>query len=159
MDITCHDSYPLNSANARPFGTFTVFLSCAEKARLPIRTSIGVTIASADVVFPFIASTSLGKSNALCLLFPPEAPSGGLQSHSRGLVLIPFHPLVNFQRIPPVKLLSRRRVLRTNELIRQPKHIRILRPLIAVGPVAAVEQLVRAKCAPKIIQPVTVETE
>ena len=34
MEMACHPSYPLNSENARPPGTFTVYLSCAETARV-----------------------------------------------------------------------------------------------------------------------------
>src|ERR1700692_3703503 len=30
METTCQASYPLNSENESPFGTFTVYLSCAE---------------------------------------------------------------------------------------------------------------------------------
>src|SRR5437016_5136348 len=32
MEMACHPSYPLNSENASPPGTFTVYLSCAEMA-------------------------------------------------------------------------------------------------------------------------------
>ena len=35
MEIDCHASYPLNSENASPPGTFTVYLSCAEMAKPP----------------------------------------------------------------------------------------------------------------------------
>src|SRR5260370_37357598 len=35
---TCQSSYPLNSENASPFGTCTVYLSCAEMA-LPPKTA------------------------------------------------------------------------------------------------------------------------
>src|SRR5580765_6837410 len=35
MEIACHASYPLKSEKERPPGTFTVYLSCAELARLP----------------------------------------------------------------------------------------------------------------------------
>src|SRR5215510_1198334 len=37
METTCQSSYPLKSENARPFGTCTVYLSCAEMA-LPPKT-------------------------------------------------------------------------------------------------------------------------
>src|SRR5271166_6393737 len=32
METVCQSSYPLNSENARPFGTLRVYLSCAEVA-------------------------------------------------------------------------------------------------------------------------------
>src|SRR6185436_16106277 len=35
MEMACHDSYPLNSENASPPGTFTPYLSCAEMAKPP----------------------------------------------------------------------------------------------------------------------------
>src|SRR6185436_12958581 len=43
MEIVCHASYPLNSANATPPGTFTLYLSCAEMtspARSPTHSAV-----------------------------------------------------------------------------------------------------------------------
>src|SRR5690348_7657355 len=42
MDMACHPSYPLNSENASPPGTFTVYLSCAEMAT-PASTTAKIT--------------------------------------------------------------------------------------------------------------------
>src|SRR5690242_8196841 len=61
METTCQASYPLNSENANPFGTFSTYLSCAEMAQLP-------TIASDPVTTP-IKSTFL--------IFMPTSPSSG----------------------------------------------------------------------------------
>ena len=63
--MVCQPSYPLNSENASPFGTRTVYLawpvSCAEVARLP-RTagtetaSEITTIATAEILLFFVAT-------------------------------------------------------------------------------------------------------
>src|SRR5579859_7159778 len=60
METTCQPSYPLNSENARPFGTFNAYLSCAEKLRPPKTASdtATTTIGTAIVSLRFIASTS-----------------------------------------------------------------------------------------------------
>src|SRR4029078_969669 len=44
----CQSSYPLNSENARPPGTCTVYLSCAEMALLPNAASATAAIAIAQ---------------------------------------------------------------------------------------------------------------
>src|SRR4030095_1956764 len=65
METVCQLSYPLNSENASPFGTRTVYLawpvSCAEMA-LPPKTastetaSETTTIATAEILWLFIAT-------------------------------------------------------------------------------------------------------
>src|SRR5438045_9688190 len=45
MEITCQASYPLNSENASPPGTFKVYLSWAAMALLPKALTSAVTIA------------------------------------------------------------------------------------------------------------------
>src|SRR5882762_6142883 len=65
METVCQLSYPLNSENASPFGTRTVYLawpvSCAEVALLPRtasteRASDSTTITTAGILLLFIAS-------------------------------------------------------------------------------------------------------
>src|SRR5438552_15487999 len=58
METTCQASYPLNSENASPPGTFTVYLSCAEMARPPTTARTPVIIGIVSILLPFIASTS-----------------------------------------------------------------------------------------------------
>src|SRR5262249_8861021 len=59
METTCHASYPLNSENASPFGTFTVYLSCAAKAQPPRAARIPGMATIVTTLLPFIASASL----------------------------------------------------------------------------------------------------
>src|SRR5690242_11696593 len=56
MEIACQASYPLNSENASPPGTFTVYLSCAEMAQPPKTASDTVITAIESLPLPFIAS-------------------------------------------------------------------------------------------------------
>src|SRR6266404_3499757 len=56
MEMACHDSYPLNSENASPPGTFTVYFSCAEMARPPTTASTPTIIAIVSILLSFIAS-------------------------------------------------------------------------------------------------------
>src|SRR6266704_1340296 len=61
METTCQFSYPLNSANASPPGTFTVYLSWADRA-LPLNAlTSAVTIAIVPMPLPFITSSSCVK--------------------------------------------------------------------------------------------------
>src|SRR5215469_17045177 len=62
METTCQASYPLNSENASPFGTFTVYLSCAEMAQPPTMAT-PVIIAIVNILLPFIARTSFVESS------------------------------------------------------------------------------------------------
>src|SRR5215471_2013443 len=69
METTCQASYPLNSENASPFGTFTVYLSCAEIAQPPTAVNTPVIIAIVNILLPFIASTSFVEFSILTSLF------------------------------------------------------------------------------------------
>ena len=53
METTCQLSYPLNSENASPPGTFTVYLSCAEMALSleTASTNAMITITPDSIVF------------------------------------------------------------------------------------------------------------
>src|SRR5215467_1219478 len=64
MEMACHPSYPLNSENASPPGTFTVYLSCAEMASTASNTVI-VTIVS--MILFFIAGTPLSSGVLIAL--------------------------------------------------------------------------------------------
>src|SRR5216683_8232359 len=69
METTCQASYPLNSENASPFGTFTVYLSCAGMAEPLTTASTPVIIAIVRILLPFIASTSFIKFSVHTSLF------------------------------------------------------------------------------------------
>src|ERR1700685_4757317 len=56
METSCQSSYPLNSANESPPGTFKVYLSCAQRAP-PASASTPVIIGIVSNVLRFIAST------------------------------------------------------------------------------------------------------
>src|SRR5215472_8037449 len=47
METSCQLSYPLNSENASPFGTLSVYLSCAEKP-LPPKTASPTAMVSVN---------------------------------------------------------------------------------------------------------------
>src|SRR5579859_5993941 len=68
-ETTCQASYPLNSENESPFGTFTVYLSCAEMVQLPTQASTPVIIGIVSILLPFIASTSFIKTASSLLCF------------------------------------------------------------------------------------------
>src|SRR5262249_11294146 len=57
MEMACQDSYPLNSENASPPGTFTLYLSCADMARLPRRAIHTVAIPIVNLLIRFIAAS------------------------------------------------------------------------------------------------------
>src|SRR5450432_1961671 len=78
METTCQASYPLNSENESPFGTFTVYLSCAKMAQLPTKASTPVIIGIVTTLLPFIASTSVIKFSVSLLLYfrLDDAPTG-----------------------------------------------------------------------------------
>ena len=56
IEIACHASYPLNSENASPPGTFTVYLSCAEMATPPKTASIAAIVVIISMLLPCIFS-------------------------------------------------------------------------------------------------------
>src|ERR1700733_37023 len=68
METTCQDSYPLNSENESPFGTFTVYLSGAEIARPPTKANTPVIIGIVSIFLLFIASPPLSILAFLLLL-------------------------------------------------------------------------------------------
>src|SRR5262249_51435450 len=65
METTCQASYPLNSENASPPGTLTVYLSCWAKAKLPKRASntATITVAGNAVLFMAHSCAAVCKSN------------------------------------------------------------------------------------------------
>src|SRR5881409_2379193 len=64
MATTCQVSYPLNSAKASPPGTFTVYLSWADRALPPNALTSAVTIAIVPKPLPFITGSSLVKGTS-----------------------------------------------------------------------------------------------
>src|SRR5438046_9708762 len=67
MERTCQTSYPLNSANASPPGTFKLYLSWAAWADMalpPKALTSAVTIAIVHMRLLFITSSSLIESDA-----------------------------------------------------------------------------------------------
>src|SRR2546422_8123172 len=64
MERTCQFSYPLNSANASPPGTFTVYLSWADRALPPNALTSAVTRAIVPKPLPFITGSSLVKGTS-----------------------------------------------------------------------------------------------
>src|SRR5436853_672217 len=64
MERTCQFSYPLNSENASPPGTFTVYLSWADKALPPNALTSAVTIAIVPMPLLFITGSSFVKASS-----------------------------------------------------------------------------------------------
>src|SRR6266576_2620952 len=64
MERTCQFSYPLNSENASPPGTFTVYLSWADRARPPNALTSPVTIAIVPMPLLFITGSSFVKASS-----------------------------------------------------------------------------------------------
>src|SRR5436309_3257549 len=64
MERTCQVSYPLNSAHASPPGTFTVYLSWADRALPPNALTSAVTIAIVPMPLLFITSSSFVKASS-----------------------------------------------------------------------------------------------
>src|SRR5437867_810709 len=64
MERTCQFSYPLNSANASPPGTFTVYLSWADRALPPHALTSAVTIAIVPKPLLFITGSSFVKASS-----------------------------------------------------------------------------------------------
>src|SRR6266702_7513805 len=61
METTCQASYPLNSENASPPGTFKAYLSWADMALPPKAQTSAVTIAIVRMHWLFITSSSFVK--------------------------------------------------------------------------------------------------
>src|SRR6202035_2866356 len=87
METTCQASYPLNSENESPFGTFTVYLSCAEMGLPPAKASAPVIIGIVSILLPFITSTSFMKFSILTSSFTSFLCPGSLL-RSRGTVAV-----------------------------------------------------------------------
>src|ERR1700730_8864509 len=95
--ITGHSSYPLTSENASPFGTCTVYLSCAEIATPAAKTAIDTEILRLiSVLFFIVASPSFGlaadnpSGNRLVALPSPRlrtAPTVGHEEHDYSMDL------------------------------------------------------------------------
>src|SRR5436853_2778910 len=64
MATTCQFSYPLNSANASPPGTFTVYLSWADRALPPNALTMAVTIAIVPNPLLFITVSSFVRTSS-----------------------------------------------------------------------------------------------
>src|SRR5438874_5195611 len=64
METTCQFSYPLNSENASPPGTFTVYLSWADRALPPNALTMAVTIAIVPNPLLFITRSSFVKTSS-----------------------------------------------------------------------------------------------
>src|SRR5438132_12048033 len=64
METTCQFSYPLNSENASPPGTFTVYLSWADRALPPNALTMAVTIAIVPNPLLFITGSSFVKTSS-----------------------------------------------------------------------------------------------
>src|SRR2546422_1019836 len=65
METTCQASYPLNSENASPPGTFKVYLSWADRALPPKALTSAVTIAIVRMRLLFITNSSFVKLGGL----------------------------------------------------------------------------------------------
>src|SRR5213076_1580905 len=64
METTCQFSYPLNSEKASPPGTFTVYLSWADRALPPTALTSAVTIAIVPKPLLFITGSSFVKASS-----------------------------------------------------------------------------------------------
>src|SRR5437773_4371555 len=64
MERTCQFSYPLNSEKASPPGTFTVYLSWADRAPPPTALTSAVTIAIVPKPLLFITGSSFVKASS-----------------------------------------------------------------------------------------------
>ena len=71
METACQPSYPLNSENASPPGTFTVYLSWADTALPPKALTSAVTMAIVGMRLLLITSSSSVKFGGLDV-FPDE---------------------------------------------------------------------------------------
>src|SRR5271167_760797 len=108
METTCQASYPLNSENASPPGTFKVYLSCADTAQPPTTANTPVIIAIVSTLLRLIVSTSLMvKCSATPLQTQARSCAIGRRPLGEVLVLgpselmrggmVPFH---NSPRVP-----------------------------------------------------------
>src|SRR5579862_9918731 len=80
-ETTCQDSYPLNSENASPPGTFTVYLSGAAIAKPPRTANKLETAAIVTIVLLFIVSTSVDELIIFQLRPGELSGANGVQLH------------------------------------------------------------------------------
>src|SRR5207249_12250555 len=106
METTCQASYPLNSENASPPGTFKVYLSWAawaDRALPPKALTSAVTIAIVHMRLLFITSSSVVKLGGLDF-FPDGAwynrHTSALCQRCRRLRPQPFHSSSQLPRPP-----------------------------------------------------------
>src|SRR5471030_1526390 len=118
METTCQASYPLNSENESPFGTFKVYLSCAEMAQLPTKANTPIIIGIVNILLPFIANTSFIKFSVLTSLFRLE-----VVSQFPELFQHPRMPVRNENRIQP--RLERRVDVRFRAVADHPRPLRL----------------------------------
>src|SRR5579864_6102322 len=108
METSCHPSYPLNSENASPPGTFSVYLSWAARTR-PTRTHTSTTTTDSSF-FIFLShflqnSDSVRESSAglppcsnrtlLFCRFPIAKPMDNAPACSTTVHLVAGHHLAN----------------------------------------------------------------
>src|SRR5262245_25809793 len=77
METVCQPSYPLNSANASPPGTFTLYLSCAERAKPPRTTRQTVVIPIVSTFLRFIEAPRVSD------ILTPVAMNQCIESNGR----------------------------------------------------------------------------
>src|SRR5262245_4938891 len=85
MAIVCQPSYPLNSENARPPGTFTVYLSglpCANMTKPPRTARHTVTVPIVSALLRFIAVPPVTETPVVVMLPPKSAVTA---SHQTGV--------------------------------------------------------------------------
>src|SRR5271167_837170 len=125
METVCQPSYPLNSENASPPGTFTVYLSCCATAKLPKTASntATITIAGNAVLFMAHSCAVVCKSNSTasaltagepCPLSHPKLSQSIGGTDGSGRIDPRAHPLViclfadGWRPLPGTGLLPRR---------------------------------------------------
>src|SRR5262249_34298216 len=98
IPMACHDSYPRKSENARPPGTFTVYLSCAELAKTPKRAS-HTAIPIVHMLLRFMATPSRTRRRPRASRTPPGGAATNdfsrLSSRRRLLLRGRGHPLLD----------------------------------------------------------------
>src|ERR1035437_5538538 len=88
------------------------------------------------------ASTAEEEARRNCLRFMIGSLMASYPTAGLRLPALPFHPAVRRHRVFPEILLLRRAALAAEVIAHQPQHLGVRRPLIAVGPIAAVEHAI-----------------
>src|SRR5579862_9682782 len=88
-----------------------------------------------------------------------ESPSRQARTGSgrARLAGIPLDPVVRRDGVLPKVLFRHCRSLRIKVLSHNPEHLWISSPLVAIGPVAAIDEAVLAEDIPNLIEPVAIE--